>query len=76
MNIRHTFRGDVEIDLVVPDGSAYRLKNWDFFDRVDHINETYTVDLSGEAADGTWLLRVGDVWINDIGYINTWTLNL
>lgn len=76
VNIRHTFRGDVEIDLVAPDGSAYRLKNWDFFDRVDHINETYTVDLSGEAADGTWLLRVGDVWINDIGYINTWTLNL
>lgn len=76
VNIRHTFRGDVEIDLVAPDGSAYRLKNWDFFDRVDHINETYAVDLSDEAADGTWLLRIRDAWINDIGYINTWTLNL
>ncbi|NYT96220.1 S8 family serine peptidase [Salinispora sp. H7-4] len=76
VNIRHTFRGDVEIDLVAPDGSAYRLKNWDFFDRVDHINETYAVDLSGEYADGTWLLRVRDVWLNDIGYLNTWTLNL
>lgn len=76
VDIRHTFRGDVEIDLIAPDGSSYRLKNWNFFDNDDHVKHTYTVDLSTEAADGTWRLRVRDAWINDTGYINTWTASL
>ncbi|MEC4621937.1 proprotein convertase P-domain-containing protein, partial [Bacillus paranthracis] len=27
VDIRHTYRGDLQIDLVAPDGSLYRLKN-------------------------------------------------
>ncbi|HCT78269.1 MAG TPA: hypothetical protein DGT23_17170, partial [Micromonosporaceae bacterium] len=37
---------------------------------------TYTVNLSSEARNGTWTLRVQDAEANDTGYINTWTLTL
>ncbi|MFY1597383.1 S8 family peptidase [Micromonospora sp. WMMD737] len=76
VNIVHTYRGDVVIDLVAPDGSAYRLKNSSFFDGADNINATYTANLSSEAANGTWQLRVRDVYSGDTGYLNTWTLTL
>ncbi|MEU5563039.1 S8 family peptidase [Micromonospora musae] len=76
VNIVHTFRGDLVIDLVAPDGSSYRLKNSSFFDGVDNVNTTYTVNLSSEAANGIWQLRVRDVYSGDTGYLNTWSLTL
>jgi subtilisin family serine protease len=76
VNIVHTYRGDLVIDLVAPDGTAYRLKNSSYFDGADNVNTTYTVNLGSEAANGTWALRVRDVYAQDIGYLNTWTLTL
>ncbi|WBB78275.1 S8 family serine peptidase [Micromonospora sp. WMMD882] len=76
VNIVHTFRGDLVIDLVAPDGTAYRLKNQGFFDGADNVVATYTVNLGSESADGTWGLRVQDVYAGDTGYINTWTLTV
>ncbi|WP_406077806.1 S8 family peptidase [Micromonospora sp. NBC_00858] len=75
VNIVHTYRGDLVIDLLAPDGSAYRLKN-SGFDSADNVIATYTTNLSGEAANGTWRLQVRDVYAIDTGYINTWTLTL
>ena len=46
VNIVHTYRGDLVIDLVAPDGTAYRLKNSSYFDGADNVNATYTVNLS------------------------------
>ncbi|MEG3632882.1 S8 family peptidase [Micromonospora palythoicola] len=76
VNIVHTYRGDLVIDLLAPDGSSYRLKNSSYFDGTDNVNATYTVNLSSEAANGTWRLQVRDVYGGDTGYINTWTLTL
>ncbi|MGW3601700.1 S8 family peptidase [Micromonospora sp. NPDC005161] len=76
VNIVHTYRGDLVIDLVAPDGSAYRLKNSSYFDGADNVNTTYTANVSSEAANGTWRLQVRDVYSGDTGYINTWTLTL
>ncbi|WP_433389018.1 S8 family peptidase [Micromonospora sp. KLBMP9576] len=76
VNIVHTYRGDLVIDLIAPDGSAYRLKNSSYFDGADNINTTYTANLSSEAANGTWQLRVRDAYAGDTGYLNTWTLTL
>ncbi|SIN28194.1 S8 family peptidase [Micromonospora cremea] len=76
VNIVHTYRGDLVIDLVAPDGSAYRLKNSSYFDSADNVNTTYTANVSSEAANGTWRLQVRDVYSGDTGYINTWTLTL
>ncbi|TDB70694.1 S8 family serine peptidase [Micromonospora sp. KC723] len=76
VDIVHTYRGDLVIDLIAPDGSAYRLKNSSIFDGAANVNTTYTVNLSGKAADGTWRLQVRDVYSGDTGHINTWTLTL
>ncbi|MFG1867848.1 S8 family peptidase [Micromonospora arborensis] len=76
VNIVHTYRGDLVIDLLAPDGSAYRLKNSSSSDSTDNVNTTYTANLSSEAANGTWRLQVRDVYGADTGYINTWTLTV
>ncbi len=76
VNIAHTYRGDLVIDLVAPDGSSYRLKNSSAFDSADNVNTTYTANLGSEAADGAWKLSVRDVYSSDTGRINTWTLTL
>ena len=72
----HTYRGDLVIDLVAPDGSSYRLKNSSILDGADNVVTTYTVNLSSEQANGTWRLQVRDVYRSDTGYINSWTLTL
>jgi Zn-dependent metalloprotease/subtilisin-like proprotein convertase family protein len=76
VNIVHTYRGDVRVDLVAPDGSTYALKATSSSDSADNINTTYTVNLSSEAANGTWRLKAQDVYSTDTGYINTWTLTI
>jgi hypothetical protein len=74
VHIVHTWRGDLVIDLVAPDGTAYRLKNSASSDSADDVIATYTVDASSETAAGTWKLRVQDVASLDTGYINSWKL--
>jgi hypothetical protein len=76
VHIKHTYRGDLRIDLVAPDGSSYRLKTENIFDGTHNVNTTYPVNLSSEAANGTWKLRVQDMYRFDTGYIDTWTLTL
>nr|MDT0662771.1 S8 family serine peptidase [Micromonospora sp. DSM 115978] len=76
VRIPHTYRGDLTIDLIAPDGSAYRLKNPSYLDSADNVDTTYPVDLSAEPADGTWRLRVRDVFAYDIGHLDTWTLTV
>ncbi|HEX7309331.1 S8 family serine peptidase [Lentzea sp.] len=76
VDIVHTYRGDLVIDLVAPDGTAYRLKNSSSSDSADNVVATYTVNASSEVAAGTWKLRVQDVYSGDTGYINSWNLTL
>ncbi|MES9525403.1 M4 family metallopeptidase [Streptomyces capoamus] len=74
VDITHTWRGDLVIDLVGPSGTAYRLKNFSSSDSADDVNETYTVNASTESANGTWKLRVQDQATYDTGTINSWKL--
>jgi subtilisin family serine protease len=76
VNIVHTYRGDLVVTLVAPDGSTYTLKSSSSSDSADNVNTTYTANLSGETADGTWQLRVQDLYSADTGTINTWTLTV
>ncbi|MFC3384273.1 M4 family metallopeptidase [Couchioplanes azureus] len=76
VNIVHTYRGDLVIDLVAPDGTAYRLKNSSISDGADNVNATYTANLSAEAGNGAWKLQVRDVYSADTGHLDTWTLTL
>ncbi|MFJ6696125.1 M28 family metallopeptidase [Streptomyces sp. NPDC091272] len=74
VNIKHTWRGDVVVDLLAPDGTAYRLKNSSSNDSADDVVETYTVNASSEPANGSWKLRVQDVAAQDTGTLNSWKL--
>jgi subtilisin family serine protease len=74
VNIVHTWRGDLVIDLVAPDGTLYRVKNSSGNDSADNVIATYTVNASTEVANGTWRLKVQDVARADVGYINSWKL--
>ncbi|KNB51020.1 M4 family metallopeptidase [Streptomyces caatingaensis] len=74
VNISHTYRGDLTIDLVAPDGKTWRLKDSDTWDSAADVNETYTVDASGVTASGTWKLKVQDVYAGDSGRIDKWRL--
>jgi len=74
VDITHTYRGDLVIDLVAPDGSTYRLKSASSSDSADNVNTTYTVDASSETANGTWKLRVQDTAAQDTGTLNSWKL--
>ncbi|APS22452.1 MULTISPECIES: M28 family metallopeptidase [Streptomyces] len=74
VDIKHTYRGDLVVDLVAPDGSAYRLKNSSSGDSADNVIATYTVNASSEVANGSWKLRVQDVYRSDTGYIDSWKL--
>ncbi|WP_408607999.1 proprotein convertase P-domain-containing protein [Actinophytocola xanthii] len=76
VNITHTYRGDLQIDLVAPDGSTYRLKNTSGSDSADNVNETYAVNLASETANGTWQLRVRDVFAADTGTLDGWKLSV
>jgi subtilisin family serine protease len=75
VHIIHPFRGDLQIDLVAPDTTAYRLQSLNP-DSGDDIHTTYALNLSSEARNGTWRLRVRDRRAANVGFIDGWTLRL
>ncbi|MEV7612639.1 S8 family serine peptidase [Streptomyces sp. NPDC089799] len=73
VDVKHSYRGDLVIDLVGPGGAVKRLKS-SSSDSADNVITTYTVDASAWPANGTWQLRVQDVAAADTGYIDSWSL--
>jgi hypothetical protein len=73
VDIRHTYKRDLKVDLVAPDGSTYNIHNRSG-GSADNIIGSYTLDLSSEALNGTWKLRVNDNANRDTGYINLWSI--
>jgi Zn-dependent metalloprotease len=74
VDIVHTYIGDLRVQLIAPDGTAYTLKAYGTGGSTDNLNTTYTVNASSEVANGTWQLRVQDNAAQDTGYINGWKL--
>ncbi len=73
VDISHTWKGDLKVDLVAPDGSVYVLSNY-AGGSADDIKQTFNVNLSSEALNGTWKLRVNDKASGDTGRINRWSI--
>ena len=73
VRIIHTYKGDLVVNLVAPDGSTYLLHNGTG-GGTDNVIGTYTVNASSESASGTWKLRVYDRYNGDTGYIDSWSL--
>ncbi|MDX3658840.1 proprotein convertase P-domain-containing protein [Streptomyces sp. ID05-26A] len=75
MRIVHPYIGDLTVALIAPDGSSYTLHNRTG-GSADNIDRTYTANVAGEGANGTWKLRVRDLAASDVGSIDTWGINL
>ncbi|MGW6980036.1 M28 family metallopeptidase [Streptomyces sp. NPDC054932] len=73
VNIVHTYRGDLVVDLVAPDGTVYNLHNRSG-GSADNLVQSYTVNASSEVANGVWNLRVKDAAAQDVGHINSWKI--
>ncbi|MFQ3560984.1 M4 family metallopeptidase [Streptomyces gramineus] len=73
VKIVHTYRGDLTVDLVGPDGTAYSLLNRSG-GSADNVDQTFTVNASAQSLNGTWKLRVQDRAAIDVGYIEQWRL--
>lgn len=71
--IIHTYIGDLKVDLVAPDGTLYTIHNRSG-GSADNIVKTTTLNLSSEALNGTWRLRVNDNANEDTGLINSWSV--
>ena len=85
IDITHTFRGDLSVMLVGPDGTSVRLfgRTAPVFDAADNLVGRFTTDnvpaleqFRGKIASGNWTLQVVDLAAADFGKLNSWSLTL
>ena len=85
VDIKHTYRGDLKIELVAPDGAAIVLfgRSAPQGDSGDDLLATFTADnvaaltqFRGKPIAGNWSLRVSDLAAIDFGTLRRWTLRL
>ncbi|WP_433335921.1 S8 family serine peptidase [Spirillospora sp. CA-294931] len=75
VDIDHTFTRDLKIDLIGPSGKAHELKKAGGVGESGGIHKTFTVDASGETANGTWKLQIEDVLRYDTGKLTGWSID-
>jgi serine protease len=73
VTIFHTWKGDLKVDVVAPDGTLYNIHNRTG-SSTDNVIGTFTINASSEVANGTWKLRVNDNASGDTGRIDKWSL--
>lgn len=74
VKIVHSYRGDLRITIIAPSGASAVLKSPSGSDSANDVNTTYTVDASGVSPNGTWKLKVEDIYNGDTGYIDDFGL--
>ncbi|MFI9818597.1 S8 family serine peptidase [Saccharothrix variisporea] len=74
VDINHSYTGDLAIDLVGPSGNAIVLRKAGGVGSSAGVHETFTVNTSAENKNGTWKLRVTDVYAYDTGSIDGWSI--
>ncbi|MFJ2022108.1 S8 family peptidase, partial [Streptomyces nodosus] len=74
VDVTHEWLGEVQIDLVAPNGASYSLKKTNGTDPGGRLVKTYTVDASASPANGTWQLKVEDKSRGGVGTLNGWSM--
>lgn len=74
VDIAHTYSGDLAIDLIGPSGAVFGLKQAGGIGEASGVHTSYTVNASSEPANGTWKLRVRDVYRFDTGTIEGFSI--
>ena len=82
VNITHTYRGDLTIDLTSPAGTSAEIKD-SGFDSSDNVVGLYPTDLTpadalstfqGEDPNGTWTIDIVDTFGGDTGALQDWSI--
>lgn len=87
VNVTHSFRGDLSLELTSPAGTTVMLKANSPTDSgvnvIGNFPATLPVegpgalsDFRGQAGAGTWTLTIHDWYKGDTGTLNTWALHL
>lgn len=87
VNISHSYRGDLEVDLIGPTGTTVRLHNRTGAgddDLIVFYDDSGTppdgpgvlADFNGKIATGEWTLRIADRASGDTGTLNGWGLKI
>jgi subtilisin family serine protease len=74
VDISHPYPGDLVIDLVGPSGAVFPLQKAGGSGTASGVHATYAVNAAAETANGTWQLRVQDVYRFDTGTIDGFTI--
>ena len=82
VDIKHTFIGDLEVELVSPSGDRALIHNRQGGGQ-DNLRQTYDsaanpalAALTGKPAAGNWELRVRDLDAQDTGRLDTWNIEI
>ncbi len=84
VKVTHTYKGDLEISLIGPDGTTVLLHNRTGGSTDNVITEYPDLTapaqslstFTGKSITGTWTLKVRDLASLDTGTLNSWTLSL
>lgn len=74
VDITHGWLGDLNINLVDPNGKLHLLKPDSTAESGGTLQRIYTVDVGTAPASGTWNLSVDDTSAGSTGTLNGWTL--
>ncbi|MFI5585335.1 S8 family serine peptidase [Amycolatopsis sp. NPDC051758] len=74
VDISHSYPGDLVLDLVGPSGAVFPLQKAGGSGTASGVHTTYAVNAAAETANGTWQLRVQDVYRFDTGTIDGFTI--
>ena len=75
VGITHAYIQDLKIDLVAPDGTTETLHD-NSGGNAHNINQTYTPSFESVAISGAWTLKMHDNYVDDSGFLNSWTLTI
>ena len=86
IDIDHTYRGDLSIELISPSNTAVPISgyaNGNLLDSLDSLGSSNTPNattnffatLEGESITGEWTLNVSDTAAGDEGILNSWGIN-
>lgn len=77
LNVSHTYRGDLRMRLVSPNGRETRMEARPSIDGGANIAHTFTsVAHWRESAQGLWTFRIADLLAEDVGTLNSWSLRV
>ena len=86
IDIDHTYRGDLSIELISPSNTAVPISgyaNGNLLNSLDSLGSSNTPNattnffatLEGESITGEWTLKVSDTAAGDEGILNSWGIN-